>query len=149
MHSKYISDSQIIAASKETNSAAKAAALLKIHFNTYKRRAIQLGCYATNQGNRGVLRPKAEGNGKINLIEILNGFHPQYQTFKLKKRLFAAGIKENCCEICSLKLWQGLSIECELDHIDGDRTNHILSNLRIICPNCHSQTPTFRAKNKK
>ena len=37
----------------------------------------------------------------------------------------------------------------ELHHIDGDRTNHKLDNLQILCPNCHSQTATFRAKNIK
>lgn len=43
----------------------------------------------------------------------------------------------------------GKKINCELDHIDGNRTNHLLENLRILCPNCHSQTNTFRGKNIK
>ncbi|UYE98810.1 HNH endonuclease [Xanthomonas phage XbC2] len=36
----------------------------------------------------------------------------------------------------------------EVDHIDGDASNNLLSNLRILCPNCHSMTETFRARNK-
>jgi hypothetical protein len=36
----------------------------------------------------------------------------------------------------------------ELDHIDGDRWNSELSNLRLICPNCHAFTPTYRGRNK-
>jgi len=36
----------------------------------------------------------------------------------------------------------------ELHHVDGDRTNHLLENLEMICPNCHSQTDNYRAKNK-
>jgi 5-methylcytosine-specific restriction endonuclease McrA len=36
----------------------------------------------------------------------------------------------------------------EVDHIDGDAENCVPSNLRILCPNCHSKTPTFRARNK-
>lgn len=36
----------------------------------------------------------------------------------------------------------------EIDHIDGDAGNCSPSNLKILCPNCHSQTPTFRARNK-
>jgi 5-methylcytosine-specific restriction endonuclease McrA len=36
----------------------------------------------------------------------------------------------------------------ELHHIDGKRTNHHLSNLMLLCPNCHSQTDTFRARNR-
>lgn len=37
----------------------------------------------------------------------------------------------------------------QLDHIDGNHENHHISNLRFLCPNCHSQTKTFSGKNKK
>ncbi len=36
----------------------------------------------------------------------------------------------------------------EVDHVDGNPDNHLPTNLRLLCPNCHSQTPTFRKKNK-
>ncbi len=36
----------------------------------------------------------------------------------------------------------------EVDHIDGDAANSKLSNLRVLCPNCHSETPTFRSRNR-
>ena len=45
--------------------------------------------------------------------------------------------------------WNDKKINMELDHIDGNRTNHKLKNLRMLCPNCHSQTDTYRAKNIK
>jgi len=44
--------------------------------------------------------------------------------------------------------WQGGLISLELDHIDGDNTNHELSNLHYLCPNCHALTITYRGKNK-
>lgn len=36
----------------------------------------------------------------------------------------------------------------EIEHIDGNAENNLLSNLKVLCPNCHSMTPTFRARNK-
>jgi hypothetical protein len=41
----------------------------------------------------------------------------------------------------------GHDLSLELDHIDGDSTNNTPGNLRFLCPNCHSQTPTFRGRN--
>jgi hypothetical protein len=54
----------------------------------------------------------------------------------------------NSCEICGIDEWNGKSISLEIDHIDGIHTNNSPNNLRIICPNCHSQTDTYKAKNK-
>ena len=53
------------------------------------------------------------------------------------------------CECCGLEEWLGKSINLEVHHIDGDRTNNSLENLQLLCPNCHSYTPNFRKKNKK
>ena len=44
--------------------------------------------------------------------------------------------------------WNGGAISLELDHIDGDNTNNVISNLRYLCPNCHALTNTYRGKNK-
>ncbi len=48
------------------------------------------------------------------------------------------------CECCSLELWLGKPITLELEHIDADRKNNTRENLKLLCPNCHSQTPTWR-----
>lgn len=55
--------------------------------------------------------------------------------------------REHRCEICSNTTWNDAPLPLELDHIDGDHTNNASENLRIICPNCHAQTPTYKAKN--
>ena len=51
------------------------------------------------------------------------------------------------CEECGLAVWNGRPIPLELDHVNGRYTDNRLENLRILCPNCHAQTPTYRAKN--
>lgn len=51
------------------------------------------------------------------------------------------------CEICRIVEWQGKNIIFEIDHIDGDNRNNEKNNLRILCPNCHSQTDTWRGRN--
>jgi len=138
-------DELIIEVTTRSLTMASAAAELKMHFNTFKRHAVRLDVYSTNQAGRGIKR-KAPSSA-IPLQDILDGNHPSYQTFKLKQRLYKAGLKENVCDICGIDSWIGAQLNCELDHIDGDRTNHKFVNLRIICPNCHSQTKTFRARN--
>ena len=85
---------------------------------------------------------------KIDLDEILQGKHPQYQTLKLKKRLIKERILENKCSCCGITEWNKKQISLHLDHIDGDNHNHKLKNLRLLCPNCHSQTETWCGKNK-
>ena len=92
------------------------------------------------------------GNGggeksKIPLYEILEGSHPYYQTLKLETRLIREKIFENKCDICNITDWQGKPISFQLDHINGDNSDHRKENLRIVCPNCHSQTDTWCGKN--
>lgn len=73
-----------------------------------------------------------------------------FQSFKLKRRLFIEGIKTPKCELCG---WAEVSsdgrIPVELDHINGNHKDNRLHNLRILCPNCHSLQVTHRGKNKK
>ena len=54
------------------------------------------------------------------------------------------------CSICNMEpICDGKELKFQLDHINGIRTDHRLENLRFVCPNCHSQTETYCAKNKK
>lgn len=129
----------------ESESMAKAAAELGIHFNSFKRRAVKLGCYKPNQPGKGITKNATHG---YPLKDILNGKHPQYSTFKLKNKLLREGIKNNVCERCGISEWCSEPINIELDHINGIRTDHRLDNLRMLCPNCHSQTNTYRSKNR-
>ncbi len=94
--------------------------------------------------NKGLKFPE---RNLIDLKDILVK-NSSYQSFKLKKRLFSVKLKEPKCEKCG---WATISIDgrlpLELDHINGDRHDNRIENLRILCPNCHSLQVTHRGKN--
>lgn len=69
-------------------------------------------------------------------------------TNRLRQRLIADGILAPVCVSCQQDVWLGRPIPLELDHVDGDKTNNLLENLRLLCPNCHALTPTYRGKNR-
>jgi 5-methylcytosine-specific restriction endonuclease McrA len=52
------------------------------------------------------------------------------------------------CSVCGIDQHNGKEITLEVDHIDGIHTNNSIKNLRLICPNCHSQTLTYKNRNK-
>lgn len=52
------------------------------------------------------------------------------------------------CSCCELESWNNKPITLQVDHIDGDPGNNYPSNLRLMCPNCHSQTDTYKGGNK-
>lgn len=62
-----------------------------------------------------------------------------------RKKIFEE--QSGCCSVCKLKEWNSQPITLELDHISGNRQNESRENLRLICPNCHSQTHTYKTKN--
>jgi len=69
--------------------------------------------------------------------------------FRLKRAMLESGIDEKC-EQCSLPpVWNGKPITLQIDHRDGNGLNNLKENLRFVCPNCHSQTDNYGAKNIK
>jgi hypothetical protein len=62
------------------------------------------------------------------------------------KRIYLLEEQQNKCLHCYNDTWLGDPITLELDHIDGNTKNNEKSNLRLLCPNCHSQTNTWRRK---
>lgn len=118
-----------------------AAIHLGLDKRTFKKIAEGYGLYDGRVG--------CTGRSKFELADILSGKHPQYPTSKLSKRLVKEGYKKYQCEHCGIQHWNGKPISLELDHIDGNNGNHSLDNLQLLCPNCHSQTDTYRSKKLK
>lgn len=142
-----ISDADFIRVVNDSKSMAEAAKTLNLAFQTFKRRAQKLECYKTNQGGKGYKKPKPD---KILTADILAGKYPDYQTYKLKIRLIDEGIFKDKCQLCD---WAEKApgrkyTACELHHKDGNHHNHLLENLILICPNCHSLTPNYRFRDR-
>lgn len=66
----------------------------------------------------------------------------------LKNFLINKKIKENKCEICGIIDWLEKPITLQLHHVDGNRKNNHIENLKILCPNCHTQTDNWGYKNR-
>lgn len=116
---------------------------VKKYIKEYKLSTAHFKGKAWNKGLIGIGKPR------ISLDKILIK-NSDFQSFKLKKRLFEANLKKKLCEECR---WSKISedgrIPLELDHINGDHRDNRLKNLRILCPNCHSLKPTHRGRNRK
>jgi len=97
---------------------------------------------------RGELAERLHRAAKIPLEEILIKESTHTNTNSLRKRLIKEGLKEHKCEECKRTTWNGKTIPIQLDHINGDRQDNRIENLRILCPNCHAQTNTYCGKNK-
>lgn len=91
---------------------------------------------------------KKYSNKKKHLNEILIE-NSKYGTNDLRQRLIKEGHFIYQCSCCKLTEWRGNPISLELDHINGISNDHRIENLRLLCPNCHAQTDTYRGKNIK
>jgi 5-methylcytosine-specific restriction endonuclease McrA len=67
----------------------------------------------------------------------------------VKRRLLRDGLLENVCSECGLRQWREKPLAMHIDHINGKNDDHRLDNLRMLCPNCHSQTDTYAGRNTR
>lgn len=146
-------DEQLIQVVPKVFSIAKLLSALNLrpaggNYATIKRRIKELDLDTSHfRGQAWLSGMKFQVNKPKPLAEILvRG--SVYQSSLLKKRLIETGLRRACCEICGLQSWQGGPPPLELDHINGRSDDNRLDNLRIICPNCHALTSTYRAKNR-
>lgn len=98
---------------------------------------------------KGHLKGKNHNWGKPALLEDILIVNSTYKGgSKLKNKLLKAGLIEDKCVVCGISHWHGQKLSLHLDHINGKNDDNRLCNLRLLCPNCHSLTPTYCGKNK-
>jgi hypothetical protein len=69
------------------------------------------------------------------------------QSHGLRLRLLKEEVFPHKCNKCDRTEWNGKPIPLELEHKNGNHSDNTLSNLELLCPNCHAQTSTYRGKN--
>ena len=95
---------------------------------------------AAVQSERILVRPRKEP-----LCDLLVA-DSSASRLTVKRRLLEEGVKLHRCEECGVEDWQGRPLRLDLHHVNGHRRDHRLSNLRLLCPNCHSQTDNFAGR---
>ena len=149
---KYTED-QLIEAVKTSTSYRQV--LIKLGIESYggnyrvlKKNIELLQLDTSHMTGQGHMKGKTHSNNTRPIEELLVE-NSNYQSFKLKNRLLKDKIKKHQCECCGITEWLEKPTPLELDHINGINTDNRLKNLRLLCPNCHAQTSTYRGKNKK
>jgi len=136
-----VTKEQLEWAAEQTNSAYAASTTLGIAYTTFIRRCKELGVYKPNQGLKGTSKPNPKWEIPLDKIFSNEVF---LRGGAIKPKMLKAGLIIDECAICKLPpTWNGKKLVLQMDHIDGDRTNNAQSNLRLLCPNCHTQTDTF------
>ena len=113
------------------------------HFNIskrIKRAGLDTSHFTGKASNKGRRFPRLAPS------EILVRRDPALPRTKprlLRRALLEVGVPAQCEECQTTESWMGRRLVLHIDHADGNAWNNELSNLRFLCPNCHSQTPTY------
>ena len=139
MYNEKILKKKIEMAMENCLTMAGVARAIGMDYKTLRKYAIKFELFKTNQSGKNCFDKHIKDIVLGNVI---------ISKTTLKKRLIDENILPYKCNSCKIDSWNNSAITLELDHIDGNKKNNKLSNLRLLCPNCHSQTITYRGMNK-
>jgi HNH endonuclease len=122
---------------------------IQLYYDTgasYRKCKAKFGFHAAawaKARRRGEIKPR---NTSKTLLEVLSSRSSRW----LKKaKLLREGLLRDRCEHCGISEWRGGPLVIQIDHINGVRDDWRIENLRMLCPNCHSQTATFSGRNAR
>ncbi len=152
--SRPILEFEIRSAQAVSKSAGEAARKLNCSYNCYKKYAKLYGIFELllnkpGKGKRKIYNPTG---GKYPIQRIINGEFPNFPHDRIKDRLIQTGIKENKCEKCGFNESRFFDNKSPIvaNFLDGNRTNHRLENIELLCYNCyHNNVGNLFGKQKK
>lgn len=108
------------------------------------RRLVELGVEVSHFSAAG--RRDVRSGGP--LLSLGRAEHGRVPGERLRRALIRAGVPDACAECGTGPVWHGKPLRLEVDHVNGDWWDNRRANLRLLCPNCHAVTDTYRGRKR-